>query len=193
MLLTIILKCFLKENITLKKNNDIQQNSMKYSIELLNYKYSDITNLKLIIFYLGHLFIVLFNGWDDIFNYCQIENIYIKKIEMIMKDNNKDNDDIIISKNEIYPFLKINLISLGYLFTKEKIVFSLNKEIQIELLNYYIQILCYLYSSNYILIRKEILNLIHFENSKNTFHVSQTDFSKIILNLEKNKLYMMII
>ena len=190
MLLTIILKCFLKENITLKKNNDIQQNSMKYSIELLNYKYSDITNLKLIIFYLGHLFIVLFNGWDDIFNYCQIENIYIKKIEMIMKDNNKDNDDIIISKNEIYPFLKINLISLGYLFTKEKIVFSLNKEIQIELLNYYIQILCDLYPyiiSNYILIRKEVLNLIHFENSKNTFHVSQTDFSTIILNLEKQK------
>jgi hypothetical protein len=190
MLLTIILKCFLKENITLKKNNDIQQYSMKYSIELLNYKYSDITNLKLIIFYLGHLFIVLFNGWDDIFNYCQIENIYIKKIEMIMKDNNKDNDDIIISKNEIYPFLKINLISLGYLFTKEKIVFSLNKEIQIELLNYYIQILCDLYPyiiSNYTLIRKEILNLIHFEKSKNTCQVSQTDFSTIILNLEKKK------
>ena len=184
------MKCFLKENITLKKNNDIQQYSMKYSIELLNYKYSDITNLKLIIFYLGHLFIVLFNGWDDIFNYCQIENIYIKKIEMIMNDNNKDNDDIIISKNEIYPFLKINLISLGYLFTKEKIVFSLNKEIQIELLNYYIQILCDLYPyiiSNYILIRKEVLNLIHFENSKNTFHVSQTDFSTIILNLENKK------
>ena len=190
MLLTIILKCFLKENITLKKNNDIQQYSMKYSIELLNYKYSDITNLKLIIFYLGHLFIVLFNGWDDIFNYCEIENIYIKKIEMIMNHNNKDNDDIIISKNEIYPFLKINLISLGYLFTKEKIVFSLNKEIQIELLNYYIQILCDLYPyiiSNYTLIRKEILNLIHFEKSKNTCQVSQTDFSTIILNLEKKK------
>ena len=60
-LLTIILRDFLKENFKLKNNNDIHQNLLKYSINLLNHQFSNISNLKLILFYLGHMFIFLFN------------------------------------------------------------------------------------------------------------------------------------
>ena len=58
-LLTIILQQFLKENSMLKNNNDLQQGLLKYSIEILNYQYLNIANLKLIIFYLANLFIYL--------------------------------------------------------------------------------------------------------------------------------------
>jgi len=137
-LLTIILIEFLKENYILKNNNDIQQNLLKYSIELLNYQYSNISNLKLIIFYLAHMFVILFNGMNDINNYFQIENSYIKKIEIIM---NKRNDNSVITNEEIFPFLKINLLCIGYLLIQQRIKINLSKETELILLYYYIKIL----------------------------------------------------
>ena len=136
-LLTIILRDFLKENFKLKNNNDLHQNLLKYSINLLNHQFSNISNLKLILFYLGHMFIFLFNGMNDINNYLQVENSYIKKIEMIM---NKSDDHSVITNEEISPFLKINLICIGYLLTPQKIKFTLSKETELILLYYYIKI-----------------------------------------------------
>ena len=202
-LLTIILQQFLKENSMLKNNNDLQQGLLKYSIEILNYQYLNIANLKLIIFYLANLFIYLFNGMNDINNYFQIENTYIKKIQMIM-DNKRENT--IIEDNEIYSFLKINLISLGNLFTTNNINFSITNETQLVLLNYYIRLLHELYPeivNNYEIIKKKVTNQIenflfthsntnssnsistnknnnHIKNNKNNLY---TDFQQIIDSL----------
>ncbi len=175
-LLTIILQKFLKENSLLKNNNDLQQGLLKYSIEILNYQYVNIANLKLIIFYLANLFIYLFNGMSDVNNYFQIENTYIKKIQMII-DNKIENK--IIDNNEIYLFLKINLISLGYLFTSNNIHFSITNETQLVLLNYYLTLLHELYPdiiNNYDIIKKKITNQIQ----EFLFTHPQTDSSKSI-------------
>ncbi len=192
-LLTIILQKFLKENSLLKNNNDLQQGLLKYSIEILNYQYVNIANLKLIIFYLANLFIYLFNGMSDVNNYFQIENTYIKKIQMII-DNKIENK--IIDNNEIYLFLKINLISLGYLFTSNNIHFSITNETQLVLLNYYLTLLHELYPdiiNNYDIIKKKITNQIQ----EFLFTNPQTDSSKSIsinkannnIKKKKNNLY----
>ena len=193
-LLTIILKQFLKENSALKKNNDLQQNLLKYSIEILNHQYTDISNLKLIIYYLGHLFIVLFNGMEYITNYFQVENTYIKKIDLIMENQI---DKVIIEKNEIYPFLKINLISLGYLFNPRNIAFTLTKETQLTLLFYYVNILKELYPviiENYDTIKQYLsneinqFNITHPETGVSIADSNNND-NDIIINSNQNNLY----
>ena len=98
---------------------------------------------------------------EYITNYFQVENTYIKKIDLIMENQI---DKVIIEKNEIYPFLKINLISLGYLFNPRNIAFTLTKETQLTLLFYYVNILKELYPviiENYDTIKQYLSNEIN--------------------------------
>ena len=186
-LLTIILRQFLKENFILKNNNDIHQNLLKYSIELLNHQFSNIANLKLILFYLGHMFIFLFNGMNDINNYLQVENSYIKKIEMIM---NKRNNNSVITNEEISPFLKINLICIGYLLIPQRIKFTLSKETELVLLYYYIKLLndySSLIIENYEQIKQYIFNHNNDDYLKKETTILSTNNSKSNIDITKSQ------
>ena len=112
MVLTLTLKSFLKENennYNIRSNNDMQQSLLTMAVEILIYEFKKKENLKLVIYYLAQMLVLLFKETNDISQYINIEK-YIDKISYISEDNN------VLTENEKYNFIKINLACIGEFF-----------------------------------------------------------------------------
>ena len=182
LILTLTLENYLKELKELKEskisnNNDLQQFLLTIVIKVLNKSFKSNKNLKLVLYYLANMLVILFSEIKDINNYFNIEQ-YINLISKITEG--KD----VLSCNEIYPFIKVNLYCLGECFSSNYQEIILNKDSINILIKYYVQ--AYLYNWSFLLDNYNIFNkYLFFYNTNNNTNV--TNNKTVINNHLSNK------
>ena len=179
LILTLTLENYLKElkESNISNNNDLQQFLLTIIIKVLNRPFKSNQNLKLVLYYLANLLVILFSEIKDINNYFNIEQ-YINLINQITEG--KD----VLSNNEIYPFIRVNLYCLGECFSSNYQEIILNKE-SINILNkYYVQ--AYFHNWSFLLDNYNIFNkYLFFYNTNNNTNI--TNNKTVINNHLSNK------
>ena len=138
-ILTILIDNYLNQaNYEEKKNNDLNEALLKIASEIYLYHLKNLQKYKIILYYLGKLFVIIFNIPNPISNFLNI-NKYIICLNDITSNS-------VLTDNEFILFIKVHLISLGNLFEKicEKNKNALNiltDENEKILINYYVEIL----------------------------------------------------
>ena len=163
LVLNLTLTNYIKENEENNSSNDIQQILLTLSTEILNKTFTNPQNMKLLIFYTSKMLINLFKYIENIQHFINMDK-YITKLKYITENDYLCNE-------ELYPFLKINLLCLGeYFNTSNDINFKLDT-INI-IVKYYSFIYFYktrFISKNYIEFKKILYNKIYsLRNSVNT-------------------------
>ena len=183
-ILTILIDNYLNQaNYEEKKNNDLNEALLKIASEIYFYNLKNLQKYKIILYYLGKLFVIIFNIPNPISNFLNI-NKYIMCLNDITSNS-------VLSDNEFILFIKVHLISLGNLFEKIceknkntlKILTDENEKI---LINYYVQILVYF--KDFIINNNEIIKInnkiINSENYLNEYNFNT--FSNGNLLTEEN-------
>ena len=138
-ILTILIDNYLNQaNYKEKQNNDLNEALLKIASEIYLYHLKNLQKYKIILYYLGKLFVIIFNIPNPISNFLNI-NKYIICLNDITSNS-------VLTDNEFILFIKVHLISLGNLFEKicEKNKNALNiltDENEKILINYYVEIL----------------------------------------------------
>ena len=143
LILTLTLDNYLnerKEKIENTKNiindtnntNDLQQFLLALTVQILNKPFQDFQNLKLIVYYLAHLLNILFSEIKELNQYFNIE----KYINLIQKISERKK---IFKDEEMYPFIKINLLCLGNCFITNFHEITLKEQSINILINYYVE------------------------------------------------------
>ena len=176
LILTLTLENYLNELKELKEsnisnNNDLQQYLLTIIIKVLDKPFKSNQNLKLVLYYLANMLVILFSEIKDIKNYFNIEQ-YINLIYKITET--KD----VLSNNEIYPFIKVNLYCLGECFSSNYPEIILNKDNINILIKYYIQ--AYFYNWSFLWDNYNIFNkYLFFYNTNNNANVNN---NKTVIN-----------
>ena len=166
-ILTILIDNYLNQaNNEEKKNNDLYETLLKISSELYFYNLTNLQKYKIILYYLGKLFEILFKIPFSISNIFNI-NKYINCLNNITINS-------VLTDNEFILFIKVHLISLGKYFEKvcEKTTINLlREENEKTLINYYLQILIdfkdFIINNNEIIKKNYIYNSEKYLNDKN--------------------------
>ena len=169
LLLTLTLKNYLRErkesNISNNNNNDLEQFLLTIIIKVLNKKFNDFQNMKLVYYYLANMLLTLFSEIKYINQYFNIENY----IELIYKITSQK--DIFIN-DEIYKFIKVNLCCLGVCFlTNYPEIILHNNSINI-LIEYYVK--AYFQNLSFLLENSPIFNKYLFFYSINSINNNKT-------------------
>ena len=169
LILTLTLKNYLRErkesNISNNNNNDLEQFLLTIIIKVLNKKFNDFQNMKLVYYYLANMLLTLFSEIKYINQYFNIENY----IELIYKITSQK--DIFIN-DEIYKFIKVNLCCLGVCFlTKYPKIILHNNSINI-LIEYYVK--AYFQNLSFLLENSPIFNKYLFFYSINSINNNKT-------------------
>lgn len=169
LILTLTLKNYLRErkesNISNNNNNDLEQFLLTIIIKVLNKKFNDFQNMKLVYYYLANMLLTLFSEIKYINQYFNIENY----IELIYKITSQK--DIFIN-DEIYKFIKVNLCCLGVCFlTNYPEIILHNNSINI-LIEYYVK--AYFQNLSFLLENSPIFNKYLFFYSINSINNNKT-------------------
>ena len=157
LVLTLTLNNFLKDNgdnESIKSNNDLQQSLLTMAVKTLDYKFENLQNLKLIIYYIAKMLVILFKEMNDIDHYINIEK-YIKKISSVTEHEST------LDEKELYPFLKVNLSCIGEYFISNYKETKLKTSSINIIINYFIYIFFAKTSficDNYYIYKKEIFS-----------------------------------
>jgi len=179
LILTLTLENYLKElkESNISNNNDLQQYLLTIIIKVLDKPFKSNHNLKLVLYYLANMLVILFSEIKDIKNYFNIEQ-YINLINKITET--KD----VLSNNEVYPFIRVNLYCLGECFSSNYPEIILNKDNINILIKYYVQ--AYFYNCSFLLDNYNIFNkYLFFYNTNNNTNV--TNNKTVINNHLSNK------
>ena len=152
LILTLTLDNYINERKELnisKNNNDLQHFYLTILTKILDKTFNDIQNLKLVLYYLGHLLIILFSEIKDLNHYFNIEK-YIDLINVITADRN------VLDNNEIYPFIKVNIYCLGVCFLTNYPEIKLNDSSINILIDYYVK--AYFFNLSFLLDNFAIFN-----------------------------------
>jgi len=87
----------------------LKRELLEFGYDLINIKFTDVNNEKIIIYYISRLFCLCFTNFFDANNYIFIK-AFIEKIKIIIDNNN------FIDEEEKYIFTKDNLLTLGEYF-----------------------------------------------------------------------------
>ena len=87
----------------------LKRELLEFGYDLINIKFTDVNNEKIIIYYISRLFCLCFTNFFDANNYIFIK-AFIEKIKIIIDSNNFIDDE------EKYIFTKDNLLTLGEYF-----------------------------------------------------------------------------
>ena len=87
----------------------LKRELLEFGYDLINIKFTDVNNEKIIIYYISRLFCLCFTNFFDANNYIFIK-AFIEKIKIIIDSNN------FIDLEEKYIFTKDNLLTLGEYF-----------------------------------------------------------------------------
>ena len=87
----------------------LKRELLEFGYDLINIKFTDVNNEKIIIYYISRLFCLCFTNFFDANNYIFIK-AFIEKIKIIIDSNN------FIDEEEKYIFTKDNLLTLGEYF-----------------------------------------------------------------------------
>ena len=87
----------------------LKRELLEFGYDLINIKFTDVNNEKIIIYYISRLFCLCFTNFFDANNYIFIK-AFIEKIKIIIDNNNFIDDE------EKYIFTKDNLLTLGEYF-----------------------------------------------------------------------------
>ena len=161
LVLTMTLENYLKEKkeSSISNSNDLQQFLLTIIIKIMNKKFNDFQNMKLVVYYLANLLVILFSEIKDINQYFNIED-YIALIHKITEE--KD----VLKNNEIYPFIRVNLYCLGECFISNYPEITLNINSINILIKYYVQ--AYFNNLSFLLDNFNIFNkYLFFYNSSN--------------------------
>lgn len=180
LILTLTLENYLKElkESNISNNNDLQQFLLTIIIKVLDLQFKSTQNLKLVLYYLAKMLVILFSEIKDINHYFNIEQ-YINLIGKITGGKN------VLSNNEIYPFIRVNLYCLGECFSSNYPEILLNKECINILIKYYVQ--AYFHNWSFLLDNYNIFNkYLFFYNTNN--NANNINNKTIINNHLSNKL-----
>ena len=186
-ILTILIDNYLNQaNYKEKQNNDLNEALLKIASEIYLYHLKNLQKYKIILYYLGKLFVIIFNIPNPISNFLNI-NKYIICLNDITSNS-------VLTDNEFILFIKVHLISLGNLFEKicEKNKNALNiltNENEKILINYYVQILVNF--KDFIINNNEAIKLnnkiFNSENNLNEFNFN-TFSNRNLLTEENNNI-----
>lgn len=179
LVLTLTLNNFLKENEdkdSIKSNNDLQQSLLTMAVKTLDYKFENLQNLKLIIYYIAKMLAILFKEMNDIDQYINIEK-YIKKISSVTEHEST------LDEKELYPFLKVNLSCLGeYFISNYK-----NTKLKISSINIIINYFIYIFFAktsficeNYYIYKQEIFSEKYLININEQIYKNRKKHSKAV-------------
>ena len=174
-IMTLTLKSYLKRNYASK---ELEQSLIELSYIILKKKYSN-NDLKLILYYLSRMFEILFEN-NNIQGYLNI-NDYLSKLNIIT--SNYD----ILTKEEKYPFLLTNIISLGHYFHNDLNNIILEATYKSLIMTYYVYLIIKNYKfilQNYAMYKNE---LIRNNTYNKNIDITNSLYDKNDL-IEKNKL-----
>ena len=159
LVLNLTLTEYIKENEEIKSINDMEQLLLTLSTEILNKSFANPQNMKLIIFYTSKMLIILFKYMENIQHFINMDQ-YIAKLKFLTENDYLCND-------ELYPFLKINLLCLGEYFDNSNDINFKSDAINI-IIKYYAYMYFYktrFISKNYIEFKKILYNKIYSTRS----------------------------
>ena len=180
LILRLTLENYLQElkESNISNNNDLQQFLLTIIIKVLNRPFKSNHNLKLVLYYLANMLVILFSEIKDINNYFNIEQ-YINLINKITEGKE------VLSNNEIYPFIRVNLYCLGECFSSNYPEIILNKDSINILIKYYVQ--AYFYNWSFLLENYNIFNKYLFFYNTNNNNTIITNNKSVINNHLSNK------
>ena len=180
LILRLTLENYLQElkESNISNNNDLQQFLLTIIIKVLNRPFKSNRNLKLVLYYLANMLVILFSEIKDINNYFNIEQ-YINLINKITEGKE------VLSNNEIYPFIRVNLYCLGECFSSNYPEIILNKDSINILIKYYVQ--AYFYNWSFLLENYNIFNKYLFFYNTNNNNTIITNNKSVINNHLSNK------
>ena len=173
LVLTLTLENYLTERKESKisNNNDLQQFLLTIVIKILNKKFKNYDNLKLVLYYLANMLVILFSEIKDINHYFNIEN-YINLINKTIAQKNA------LKSNEIYPFIKVNLDCLGICFLTNFPEIILNNKTVKILIEFYVK--AYFFNLNFILENFSVFNkylfLYNINNNTNKTLINNNNY-----------------
>ena len=189
LILTLTLENYINERKELNisnNNNDLQQFLLTIIIKILDKNFKEKQNLKVVLYYMGHMLIILFSEIKDISLYFNVEK-YIDLINIITSNKN------VLNNNEIYPFIKVNIYCLGICFMLNYPEIKLNNNSINILIEYYVK--AYFFNLSFLLENYTVFNkyLFIYNNINNNKIVNNYNFTnKIIVNdlINKNNNYL---
>ena len=179
LVLTLTLNNFLKENgenESIKSNNDLQQSLLTMAVKTLDYKFENVQNLKLIIYYIAKMLAILFKEMNDIDQYINIEK-YIKKISNVTEHEST------LDEKELYPFLKVNLSCIGEYFISNYKETKLKTSSINIVINYFIYVFFAKTSficENYYIYKQEIFSEKYLMNINEQIYKNRKKHSKAV-------------
>jgi len=179
LVLTLTLNNFLKENgdnENIKSNNDLQQSLLTMAVKTLDYKFENVQNLKLIIYYIAKMLAILFKEMNDISQYINIEK-YIKKISSVTEHEST------LDEKELYPFLQVNLSCLGEYFISNYKETKLKTSSINIIINYFIYVFFAKTSficENYYIYKQEIFSEKYLININEQIFKNRKKYSKAV-------------
>ena len=179
LVLTLTLNNFLKENgdnENIKSNNDLQQSLLTMAVKTLDYKFENVQNLKLIIYYIAKMLAILFKEMNDISQYINIEK-YIKKISSVTEHEST------LDEKELYPFLQVNLSCLGEYFISNYKETKLKTSSINIIVNYFIYVFFAKTSficENYYIYKQEIFSEKYLININEQIFKNRKKYSKAV-------------
>ena len=192
LILTLTLDNYLKERkeTNMTNSNDLEQFLLTLVIKVLNKPFKDFQNLKIVLYYLANMLVILFPEIKDINHYFNIE----KYIDLIYKITEKDNA---LNSDEIYPFIKVNLICLGGCFLSNYPQINLEEKYINILIRYYVE--GYFFNLSFLIENFTVFNKylffynMYYNNSINKT-INNNNITKIAINdmINKNNNYLSI-
>lgn len=150
-IVTVTFSIYLKRKYI---TNEFEITLLELSVIIMNKNYRN-NELKLILFYLSKMFEIVFPKVHNIQNYINI-NEYLMKINIITENN------ILLTKEEKYLFLKTHIISLGEWFHNDYSSTLIDYSFRLPLMRYY----AYLFVQNFDAIIQKDLNYQNILNDK---------------------------
>ena len=171
LILSLTLENYISERkeANINNGNDLEQFLLAIIIKLLDKRFNDIQNQKIVIYYLANMLVMLFAEIKDINHYFNIEK-YIDLVYEVTEE------DYVLNDEEIYPFIKVNLICLGECFLANYPKITLSSKYINILIQYYVE--AYFYNLSFLIENYTIFNkYLFFYNINNN---NNNNFNKTI-------------
>ena len=181
LILSLTLDNYLKERkeANMTNNNDLEQFLLTIIIKILNKPFKDFQNMKIVLYYLANMLVILFTELKDINHYFNIE----KYIDLIYKVTEEENA---LDNNEIYPFIKVNLICLGKCFLSNYPQIRLGRKSIHILIKYYVEAYFFNFSflnENFTIFNKYLFFYnINYNNNNINKTINNNNINKVLVN-----------